>query len=232
MKLVNLTLVCGLLSLVPLTGWAQSVNAPTLDASHLLPPPPQKGSARAVAELEELRHLQATSTPEQLKAAAYDDGHEDGTIFTAVLGPDFDLTKLPATAHMIDTLRTTEDEVSTPAKSFFHRDRPWIVDPAIKTCTTHKTGPATNSYPSGHATIGFAMADVLATLMPDKAQAILARASLFAENRLICGYHFRSDIVAGQEMGTVMALELMQTPAFQAQMAAAKTELHAAKLIP
>jgi acid phosphatase (class A) len=231
MKLVIFTLVCGLLSLVPL-GWAQALDAPTLDASRLLPPPPPKGSTRAVAELEELRHLQAISTPEQLKAAAYDDGHEDGTIFVAVLGPDFDLAKLPATEHLIDTLKTAETEVSNPAKAFFHRDRPWIVDPAIKTCTTHKTGPATNSYPSGHATIGFAMADVLAALMPTKAQAILARADLFAENRLICGYHFRSDIVAGQEMGTVLALSLMQTPAFQTEMAAARTELHAANLIP
>ena len=42
------------------------------------------------------------------------------------------------------------------------------------------------------------MGVVLASLLPDKAQAILQRASVFAENRLICGVHFRSDIVAGR----------------------------------
>ncbi len=43
------------------------------------------------------------------------------------------------------------------------------------------------------------MGVVLAAVMPDKAQIILARASEFGEHRLVCGVHFRSDIVAGQD---------------------------------
>jgi acid phosphatase (class A) len=202
------------------------------DAQLILPPPPAPGSAKARTELEELHRLQVTSTPQQLAAAAYDDQHEDGTIFTVVLGPAFDPAKLPATKALLASVSTAEDEATKAPKAFFHRDRPWIVDGAIKTCTEHKPGPAANSYPSGHSTVGFAMAEILAALMPDKAQPLLARATLFAENRLICGYHFRSDIVAGQEFGTVLALQLMQTASFKTQMAAAKAELHAAKLIP
>jgi acid phosphatase (class A) len=68
---------------------------------------------------------------------------------------------------------------------------------------------------------------VLAQVMPDKSQAILARSAQYAENRLICGVHYRSDIVAGQEFGTLVALKLMQKPAFQQQMAAAQAELKA-----
>ena len=37
--------------------------------------------------------------------------------------------------------------------------------------------------------------------------------------------HFRSDIVAGQELGTVIALSLMQNAAFKADYDAAKAEL-------
>jgi acid phosphatase (class A) len=201
-------------------------------AQHLLPPPPAAGSAKAAAELDELHHLQAAAKPEQLVAAAYDDKHEDGTIFTVVLGSAFDMDKLPATKALLAELGEAESDTTKEPKAFFHRDRPWIVDPAIKTCTEHKPGPAANSYPSGHATIGFAMAQVLAALVPDKAQDLLARASLFAENRLICGYHFRSDIVAGQELGTVMALDLMAEPAFKMKMAAARRELQAAHIVP
>jgi acid phosphatase (class A) len=69
------------------------------------------------------------------------------------------------------------------------------------------------------------MGIVLASLLPDKAQAILARASEYSENRLICGVHYRSDIVAGQQFGTILGLRLMQKPAFQAQLAAARAEL-------
>lgn len=208
--------------------WAQDLPPP----EQFLPPPPAAGSARAQAELEELHHLQTTSTPDALAAAAYDDTHEDGTIFVAVLGPAFDLAKLPATQRLLADVGKAEDVGTKGPKAFFHRDRPWIVDPAIKTCTPHKPGPAANSYPSGHATVGFAMAEVMAVLIPEKAQPLLARATSFAENRLVCGYHFRSDIVAGQQLGTVVALHLTQDPKFQQEMAAARTELRAAHVIP
>lgn len=224
-------------SLLPLAsflllGGIAAAQPAALDAQRLLPPPPVAGSAKALSELEELRHLQAVSTPDQLAAAAYDDRHEDGTIFTVVLGAAFDPAKLPATARMLADVGKAESAATAGPKAFFHRDRPWLVDSAIKTCTPHKPGPAANSYPSGHTTVGFAMADVMAALVPEKAQALLARASLFAENRLVCGYHFRSDIVAGQEFGTVLAQSLMQDRDFQAQMAAARAELLAAHIIP
>jgi len=207
---------------------AANAQPAAIDASRLLPPPPAIGSAKALAELEEVRHLQATSSRDALAAAAYDDLHEDGTIFAAILGPNFDMAKLPATAAMLETVGKAESDATKAPKAFFHRDRPWLVDAAIKTCTPHKPGPAANAYPSGHATVGFAMAEVMANLVPDRAQPLLARATVFAENRLVCGYHFRSDIVAGQTLGTVLGLRLMADPAFQAQMAAARMELQAA----
>ena len=86
-----------------------------------------------------------------------------------------------------------------------------------------------NSYPSGHSTLAFSMGVVLAQLMPAKSQAILARASQFAERRLVCGVHYRSDIVAGQQFGTILAMRLMENPVFQAQMAKAKAELRGAR---
>jgi acid phosphatase (class A) len=65
-------------------------------------------------------------------------------------------------------------------------------------------------------------------VVPEKSQAILARASEYAEHRLVCGMHFRSDIAASQQYGTVLALRLMENPAFMAQMDKAKAELHQA----
>ena len=75
------------------------------------------------------------------------------------------------------------------------------------------------------------MGVVLASLIPEKAQIILARSSEFAEDRLVCGMHFRSDIVAGQQFGATIALLLMQKPAFKAKMEAARAELRAAHYI-
>ena len=201
-----------------------------IDATHLLPPPPAPGSAQALAEIAELKSIAAARTPETFAAAARDAKDETGDIFADAIGPAFDFAKLPTTKKMLNDIHITEDTVSKPAKDFFHRDRPWIVEPSLVTCTEHKPGPAPTSYPSGHATVAYAMGVVLASLIPDKAQAILKRSSQFAENRLVCGVHFRSDIVAGEAFGTVIGLDLLQNAQFRAEYDAAAAELSAAHL--
>jgi acid phosphatase (class A) len=229
MRLLHRSLMaCGVL-------WATSAHAALLDpalfdATRILPAPPAAGSAKAVSELAEVKAIAARTTLEMLAAATHDAKDETPDIFNNVIG--FDIAKAPAAAKLLSLVGDEEEDDTKAAKDFFHRDRPWIVDASIHTCTPAKTGPAPNSYPSGHSTRGFAMGVVLAALIPAKSQAILARAAEYAENRLVCGVHFRSDITAGQQFGTVLALRLMQNAQFQAQMAAARADLAAAHLVP
>ena len=208
------------------TAQAAMLDPAEIDASRFLPPPPAADTARAKAEIAELHAIAAASTDALLEAVRRDDADEKPDLFNAALG--FDVTKLPATSKMLNDILKEEETGSKAAKAYFHRDRPWIVDASIKTCVPEKPGPAANSYPSGHASVAFSLGVVLAELMPEKAQAILARSSEFAEHRLACGVHFRSDIVAGQQFGTVLALRLMEKPAFKAEMDAARAELRTA----
>ena len=60
------------------------------------------------------------------------------------------------------------------AKEHFKRNRPWIADPALKSCA--KGDAPQSSYPSGHATMGYAFAVVLARIVPEKSKAIFDRA--------------------------------------------------------
>ncbi len=76
------------------------------------------------------------------------------------------------------------------------------------------------------------MATVLVALMPRKAGPIMARAHVFAENRIVCGFHVRSDIVAGQTYGTYVAHLLLKAPDFQPIYQAAESELKAAHMAP
>jgi acid phosphatase (class A) len=211
------------------TAHAALLSPAEIDASRLLPPPPAPGSAAATVEVAELHAIAARSTPEMLAAAIRDDKDERPDLFNSVLG--FDIMALPATAKLLGELHDEEEADSKAAKAFFHRDRPWIVDATIATCAKVVPGPAATSYPSGHTITGYSMGLVLAALMPEKAQAILARASEYAENRLVCGMHFRSDIVAGEAFGTVIAVRLMQNADFKAEMDAARAELRAAHRI-
>jgi acid phosphatase (class A) len=80
--------------------------------------------------------------------------------------------------------------------------------------------------------MAYAMAVVLARAMPDEAQQVMTRARDYAESRLICGMHYRADIVAGQTLGVAVAALLLKDPRFNADLAAAQAELQAAHLTP
>jgi len=206
--------------------WSVSAQAGLLtpdsfEAKRYLPPPPSPEQTRL--EMQELRDIASRSSAEDRAMAKHDAQDETADIFNAAIG--FDLKTMPETFKLLTMVGDEEEDDTKEAKKYFHRDRPYAAEPSIKTCTPVKPGKAANSYPSGHSTRAFAMGEVLAALMPDKSQAILARSSEYAERRLTCGVHYRSDIVAGQQFGTLIALRLMDLPAFQKQMQAARAEL-------
>jgi acid phosphatase (class A) len=214
--------------------WSVSARAGLLepaqfDPSRFLPPAPAQDSARTETELAELRAIAAGSSAEEKAAAAKDAKDETPDIFNGAIG--FDIATMPQTNKLLTMVAEEEDTDSKVAKAYFHRLRPYGADPSLKTCEPAKPGKAAkrNSYPSGHSTLAFSMGVVLAELLPAKSQAILARASQYAERRLVCAVHYRSDIVAGQQFGTILALRLMENPVFQAQMAKARAELRAAR---
>jgi acid phosphatase (class A) len=214
------------LVLFPAGAQAALLTPSEVDASRLLPPPPKAGSVDEQAEFQELKAIAARSTPQEVAVAAHDAKDETPDIFNTAIG--FDVTAKPETFKLLKMVVEEEDGDTKMAKTFFHRPRPYSVDASLKTCEPVKPGKAPNSYPSGHASLAFSMGVVLASLVPEKSQAVLARASDYAEHRLVCGVHYRSDIVAGQQFGTILALRLMQNPAFRAQMDLAKAELRAA----
>ena len=204
------------------------INLRDFDPARLLPAPPVDGSLAAKSELAEVKAIEAARTPKELERAKHDDETESASIFADVLGPAFDLAKLPASAKMFADIRNDEKLAANAAKSHFKRNRPWVVDAALKPCSNHDAPQS--SFPSGHATMGFAFAVVLAEIVPEKSKDLLARASEYAENRLVCGMHFRRDIVAGEVLGTAIALEMLHNPAFRGEVDASAKELHAIRI--
>ena len=84
--------------------------------------------------------------------------------------------------------------------------------------------------PSGHATLSYSEGYILAALLPEKAQAILARAQEYAYSREICAAHYPTDIEASHVLATELAMTMMQSPKFAPLMQAARVELRAAGL--
>jgi acid phosphatase (class A) len=214
-------------AIYPCGAQAGLLSSSEVDAGRYLPPPPPAGSAVEKRELKELHAIAARSSKALKAIATHDAKDESPDIFNDAIG--FDATAKPQTAKLLQMVMEEEDGDSKAAKAFFHRLRPYAVDPSVRACEPVKPGKvkAANSYPSGHSSLAFSMGVVLASLIPQKSQAILARANEYAEHRLVCGVHYRSDIVAGQQFGTVLALKLMQNPVFRAQMELARGELAA-----
>jgi acid phosphatase (class A) len=201
-----------------------------IDPATLLPPPPKDDAQAAVEGRAELHRIAAVRTAERLERAKHDDEVEDVRSIADVFGPAFSLERFPATARLFADLRNEDSVAAKQAKTFFKRERPFLNDKALDVCDDGHDRQ--NSYPSGHATMGYSAAAVLANLMPGNAQVILARASDYAESRLYCGVHYRADIDAGQVLGNVLVQKLMTKPAFQAELEAARAELTAAHIAP
>lgn len=216
-------------SLAFAAGTAQAAVAPplatgTIDPSLLLPPPPAEGGPVAAEEIGELHRMQARRTPAETEHARADGKTKDVSIFDKAVGVD--LLALPATRALFDLVRAEEKRDADAAKAVFKRKRPWIADPSVKSCSTDDE--PLSSYPSGHTTMAYSMAAVMARLVPQKAPAIMARAADYAQSRIVCEQHFRSDVTAGQAWGMIVAERLMTDPAFRAQFDLAKSEVAAA----
>jgi acid phosphatase (class A) len=201
-----------------------------VDPSRLLPPPSKDGSEQQKADLAEVQRVYKSRGPERHAQAEWDDKHESVELFFTTLGPKFDLAKLPKTAKLLAVVDNEQSVVANIAKRYFLRNRPWAIDPSLVACDYKPGAAPLTSYPSGHATLSYSEGYILAALMPEKAQPILARASEYAYSRVVCGAHYGSDIEASHVLGTELAMLMLQNPGFAAQVDASRAELRAAGL--
>src|SRR3954447_19174836 len=199
------------------------------DLATLLPPPPVPGSPADRADLAALLAVQAARTP-AMQAAARADAEE--TVFRLLggMGITLDPAALPATTSLFARLHADESALLGPAKRRWHRRRPFAASPAVRPCTTQLFWSA--SYPSGHAAFAYAAAEVLADILPEWQDAIRARARAYAEDRVVCGVHYPSDIEAGRLAGLALIAAMRDDTRYQQALAAARPELRHAVGLP
>jgi hypothetical protein len=81
------------------------------------------------------------------------------------------------------------------------------------------------SFPSGHTSHAYTQGIIMATLLPQLAPQILARASDYANNRIILAYHYPTDIMGGRIVGEDTAQLRWSDPQFRQLLEQAKAEL-------
>ncbi|MFY9739668.1 MAG: phosphatase PAP2 family protein [Candidatus Cybelea sp.] len=183
-----------------------------VDLTVWLPPPPDLGSAQERNDEEKVADEVAARNPSQLareKAAS----ERSVFFFAGSLGPQFNPSRFPVTDLFFARVESDVEKLVDLAKTYWKRPRP---NGAVKN---------RGSYPSGHAAFAASAAIVLAQLVPCKREQIFAQARTFAENRIVLGLHYPSDVAAGWTAGTLAVFAMMHDPAFARDFSATKAEL-------
>lgn len=196
------------------------LRAADIEVTALIPPAPANDSLTTAADLATVLEVQKRRTPAEAAIAAY--FVKDSVFqYAAVIGPWFTAANLPFAAEFFDQVYADRFAISSKGKQAWQRPRPPLLDVRIHPCIDL---PASGAYPSGHATMAFVWADLLAEIFPDKRAALRERAELVAWSRVIGGVHYTSDIAAGRMLGDRLAAEFLKVPAVREALDRIRTE--------
>ena len=195
-----------------------------------LPPPPQAGSPAFTVDQDVYTRTRALrDTPRWVLAARDADltFPNAAQAYSCALGIAVSPETTPHLNMLIRRVRADASRANDKAKALYKRQRPYLA--YSDTSCTPREKHKDDSYPSGHASIGWAWALVLAEIAPDRADALFARGLSFGESRVICGVHWRSDVDAGRVVGASVVSRLHADPVFTAQLALARKEIEGAR---
>lgn len=189
-----------------------------------LPPPPANDSPLTRSEIELVLTLQHEATPAAL-ARARSEEDMTWTIYADVLGPGYNAAALPRTFAFLKAATADASTIYNAAKDHYKRPRPPAIDRRVNPVDAV---PTSFSYPSGHGTRSMLWATLLSECLPERREALRARAAAIAYSRVVLGVHFPSDIVAGMATGEMLGAAIIASPKARADLEAARAELRAA----
>lgn len=200
----------GSLRAQPASVFANAAGSLRLDATPLLQVtgrPPQPGSVEAATDRAILFWLQDSRTPE-MEANSWLTLERDPIFFSRALG--LDMVKLtPSLNAGLRSFLKPVDALMGTIKTTTNRRRPYLQYPDLRPCLPFEDSP---SFPSGHSTWYRAASELLADLLPERRQRLLAVGHHAGASRVLCGVHFPSDVEAGQRLGAAAARQVIASP--------------------
>jgi acid phosphatase (class A) len=155
--------------------------------------------------------------------------------FSCALGAPITAKETPTLYRLLRRVMSDASNATAASKNKYRHARPFMLD-GEGTCqpSAEEELRRNGSYPSGHSSIGWAWAEVLGEIAPDRLNKILERGRAFGESRIVCNVHWASDVVGGRTIAAATVVRLHADPEFLADVQAAKKELEAmrAKNLP
>jgi hypothetical protein len=153
--------------------------------------------------------------------------------FNCFIGFNINKEDTPYLMKIMEKVFKDGGKAAAGAKEAYNRERPLVElkdqDPQLCRVFDREHVLKSSSFPSGHSISAILWGDVLASVDPEDATAILKRAREISESRIICNAHWLSDIQAGRELGSYVFADLQQSTEFQNDIAKAKEEVKNAK---
>ena len=116
-------------------------------------------------------------------------------------------------------------------KKFYQRTRPYVYF-GDRTCSTQEDDDKhvkSGSYPSGHSAYGYLVSLILAEINPANQDAIYQSGIKYGYNRVVCGFHWQSDVEMGRRIAAYINARLHANKEFQEALTYAKAEFAKAK---
>jgi acid phosphatase (class A) len=198
-----------------------------------LPPPPAPGSpSMALDEAIAQRSFALRDTPRWTLAISDADltfPHAAET-YACTLGVSITETATPHLYHLLQRSQRDLGAAPRSAKNHYLRKRPYVIN-GQPMCTPDysKMMAKEGSYPSGHTTVGWGWALILAEVAPESTDALMVRARAFGESRNVCNVHWHSDVMQARLLAPSVVSRLHTEAEFRADLEAARTELAAAR---
>lgn len=195
----------------------------------LLPPPPEAGTILFLYDKERYdwgKLQRDTPRGDQAAQDARVDGNGVPLAFSEAFGIEISKEKTPEIHKLIINMREDAGDLATrDAKNHYMRVRPFSFFNEMTCNPEQQKELSTNgSYPSGHTAIGWATALVLSEINPNRQNEILKRGFEMGQSRVICGYHFQSDVDAARIVSSAVVARLHANDAFMKQLNKAKAE--------
>lgn len=195
----------------------------------LLPAPPQPGSILWMndeAQYQWGKLQRNTPRGDQAAADARVGGDGVPNAFSEAFGIKISKETTPEIYKLVLGMREDAGDLATrTAKNHYMRVRPFAFYHETTCNPEQQQELSTNgSYPSGHTAIGWATALILSEINVDRQNEILKRGYEMGQSRVICGYHFQSDVDAARLVSSAVVARLHANKNFMAQLEKAKAE--------
>lgn len=157
--------------------------------------------------------------------ALYDESASLDDVFEEIMGVELTRESAPEIMLLLQRAVSDAHAANKRVKEVFKRLRPFaqFKEPSLKPEEDEEEA-GTYSYPSGHSARGWMSAFVFATIAPELAEKLYARAREYAMNRVICGHHWKTDIDASLMLSAGLFATIVCTDEYQAQLVKARAE--------